>query len=165
MKHLDYARNSYRDEFIDFPPRSYSRASSRTSSCALPQFSHGPNHRSYHFGSRENRFVPRCFGYGPRLPHGDCFPCRPSFPTRRSCTHLEPRHLDGPRFPRRGSCPTGPNGEMKRIIKTSSGRIVKCGIPKIYLTNPITKPSTSSHSISVLDGGQEDKWLMDSGCS
>jgi hypothetical protein len=54
---------------------------------------------------------------------------------------------------------------MKRIIKTSSGHIVKCGIPKIYLTNPITKPSTSSHSISVLDGGQEDKWLMDSGCS
>jgi hypothetical protein len=40
---FDYARNSYRDEFIDFPPRSYSRA--------LPQFSHGPNHRSYGFGS------------------------------------------------------------------------------------------------------------------
>jgi hypothetical protein len=24
-RHLDYARNSYRDEFIDFPPHSYSR--------------------------------------------------------------------------------------------------------------------------------------------
>jgi hypothetical protein len=40
---LDYARNSYRDEFIDFPPR--------TSSCASPHFFHGPNHRSYGFGS------------------------------------------------------------------------------------------------------------------
>jgi hypothetical protein len=58
----EYARDSYRDEFIDFPLRSYShvpprfypRASSRTfsralphtSSSALPQFTHGPNHRS-----------------------------------------------------------------------------------------------------------------------
>jgi hypothetical protein len=40
---FDYARNSYRDEFIDFLTRSYSRASSR--------FFHGPNHRSYGFGS------------------------------------------------------------------------------------------------------------------
>jgi hypothetical protein len=57
--HLDYARNSYRDEFIDFPPQSYSRvpprsyscASPHTSSRALPRVSHGPNHRSYGFGS------------------------------------------------------------------------------------------------------------------
>jgi hypothetical protein len=61
-RHFDYARNSYRDEFIDFPPHSYSRASSRTSSHALPQFSHGPNHHSYGFGSQESRFVPRRFG-------------------------------------------------------------------------------------------------------
>jgi hypothetical protein len=55
---FDYARNSYRDEFIDFshrsyshvPPRFYSRASSRTSSRAFSQFSYGPNHRSYGFG-------------------------------------------------------------------------------------------------------------------
>jgi hypothetical protein len=40
---FDYARNSYRDEFIDFPPRTSSRASSH--------FFHGPNHRSYGFGS------------------------------------------------------------------------------------------------------------------
>jgi hypothetical protein len=41
---VEYARNSYHDEFIDFPPRSYShipprfysRASSRTSSRAFP---------------------------------------------------------------------------------------------------------------------------------
>jgi hypothetical protein len=42
-RHLDYARNSYRNEFIDFPPRTSSRASSH--------FFHGPNHRSYGFGS------------------------------------------------------------------------------------------------------------------
>jgi hypothetical protein len=40
---FDYARNSYRDEFTDFPPRSYSHAPSR--------FFHGPNHRSYGFAS------------------------------------------------------------------------------------------------------------------
>jgi hypothetical protein len=47
---FDYARNSYRGEFSDFPPHSYSRASPRTSSHALPRVSHGPNHRSYGFG-------------------------------------------------------------------------------------------------------------------
>jgi hypothetical protein len=54
---FEYARNSYRDEFFDFPPRSYSRASPRTSSRALSHFSHGPNHHPYGFGSRENNFV------------------------------------------------------------------------------------------------------------
>jgi hypothetical protein len=42
-RRFDYARNSYHDEFIDFPCCSYSRAPSR--------FSHRPNHRSYDFGS------------------------------------------------------------------------------------------------------------------
>jgi hypothetical protein len=66
MRRVEYARNSYHDEFIDFPPRSYSRipprsyshasphtfscALSHTLSCALPQFAHEPNHRSYGFG-------------------------------------------------------------------------------------------------------------------
>jgi regulator of replication initiation timing len=66
MRRVEYARDSYRDEFFDIlpqsysriPPHSYSRALSRTfsralprtSSCALPQFPHGPNHRSYGFG-------------------------------------------------------------------------------------------------------------------
>jgi hypothetical protein len=50
-RRFDYARNSYRDEFSDFSPRSFSRALSHTSSHALPQFTHGPNHRSYGFGS------------------------------------------------------------------------------------------------------------------
>jgi hypothetical protein len=157
---VEYARNSYRDEFIDFPPRSYSRilprtyshasprtfshALPRTSSCALPQFAHGPNHRSYGFGPRENRFVPTCFGYDPRPHRGDRFPRRPDFPTGGAHTHFESRHLDNPRFPRCGSRPTQPNGELERIVKTSSGRMVKCWIPKIYLTHPSTKPSTPS---------------------
>jgi hypothetical protein len=57
-RRVEYARNSYRDEFIDFPPRFYSHvtprfyscASPRTSSRAFSQFSYGPNHRSYGFG-------------------------------------------------------------------------------------------------------------------
>jgi hypothetical protein len=40
---FDYARNSYHDESINFL--------SRTFSCALPHFFHGPNHCSYGFGS------------------------------------------------------------------------------------------------------------------
>jgi hypothetical protein len=64
---VEYARNSYCDEFFDLsshsysrvPPRSYSRDSfrtfsralHRTSSCALPQFTHAPNHCSYGLGS------------------------------------------------------------------------------------------------------------------
>jgi hypothetical protein len=40
---FDYTRNSYRDEFTNFLPHSYSRAPSR--------FFHGPNYRSYGFGS------------------------------------------------------------------------------------------------------------------
>jgi hypothetical protein len=52
-RHIEYARNSYRDKFIDFPPHSYSRippssysrASPHTFSHALTQFAHEPNHR------------------------------------------------------------------------------------------------------------------------
>jgi hypothetical protein len=50
-RHFEYARNSYRDEFFEFLPCSYSRALPHTSFCSLPQFSHGSNHRSYGFGS------------------------------------------------------------------------------------------------------------------
>jgi hypothetical protein len=65
MRRVEYSRDSYCDEFIDFPPRSYShvpprfysRTSPRTFShalphtyfSALPQFTHGPNHHSYDF--------------------------------------------------------------------------------------------------------------------
>jgi hypothetical protein len=50
-------------------------------------------------------------------------------------------------------------------VKTSSGRMVKCWIPKIYLTNPNTEPSTSSCPMLVMDRGLENTWLIDSGCS
>jgi hypothetical protein len=50
-RRFDYARNSYRDEFSDFLPRSFFHALPCTSSHALAHFSHGPNHRSYGFGS------------------------------------------------------------------------------------------------------------------
>jgi hypothetical protein len=162
-RHVKYARDSYHDEFIVFPPRSYShvpprfyshssprtfsRALPRTSSSASPQFAHGPNHRSYDFGPRENCFEPRRFGYGPRPHHCDCFPRRPSFLAGGSFTHFETRHLGGPCFPRHGSRPTWLSGEVQRTVKTSSGRMVKCWIPKIYLTNPSTKPSTLSHPV------------------
>jgi hypothetical protein len=157
---VEYARDSYRDEFIDFMPRSYShvpprfyshasphtfsRALPHTSFSASPQFAHGPNHRSYGFGPRENRLEPRRFGYRPRPRHGDRFPRRLSFPAGASFPHLEPRNLDGPRFLRCGSRPTQPSGEVQRTVKTSSSCMVKYWIPKIYLTNPNTEPSTFS---------------------
>jgi hypothetical protein len=55
--HFDYDRNSYHDELIDFPPRSYSCALPHTYSHTLLQFSHESNHHSFGFGSRENHFV------------------------------------------------------------------------------------------------------------
>jgi hypothetical protein len=115
-----------------------------TSSQALPQFAHGPNHSLYGFGSQENRFEPRRSGYDPHPHRVDRFPRRTVFPIGGSHTHFEPRHLDGPHFPCHGSRPTWPNFEVQRTVKTSSGRMVKCWIPKIYLTNLSTEPSTSS---------------------
>jgi hypothetical protein len=109
---LDYARNLYRDEFIDFLPRSYSYTLSRTSFCALSHLSYGPNHRSYSFGSCENRFVSRHFGYGPRPHRGDRFPCRPGFSPGASHTRSEPRHLDGPHFP--------------VVVHVPLGQVVRC---------------------------------------
>jgi hypothetical protein len=88
--------------------------------------------------------VPRRFGYGPRPHRGDCFSCRPGFPARGAHTHFESRHLNGPRFSHHGSRPTRPNGELERIVKASSGRMVKCWISKIYLTNPSMELSTPS---------------------
>jgi hypothetical protein len=154
-RRVEYARNSYRNEFLDLsphsysrvPPRSYSRASSHTFSHALPQFAHGLNHRSYGFGPRENRFEPRCFGYGLCPHRGDRFPCKPNFLAGGSFPHFESRHLDDPCFPRRGSHPTQPSGEVQRTVKTSSGHMVKYWISKIYLTNPGTESSTFSRPV------------------
>jgi hypothetical protein len=134
-RHFDYARNSYRDEFSDFLPRSFSRALPHTSSRALPQFAHGPNHRSCGFGSRENRFEPRRFGYVPHPHRDDRFSHRPIFLAGGSHTHFELRHLDDPCFSHRGSHPTRSSGKVLKIVKISFGRMTKCWIPKIYLTN------------------------------
>jgi hypothetical protein len=133
-RRVEYTRDSYHDEIIDFLPYSYShvlpcfysRASPRTFSRALPQFAHGPNHRSYGFGPRENRFGPRHFGYGPRPHRGDRFPRRPGFSAGGSFPHYESRLLDGSCFPCHGSRPTRPSDEVQRTVKTSSGRMVKC---------------------------------------
>jgi hypothetical protein len=92
-------------------------------------------------------FEPRHFGCGPRSHCGDRFPRRPDFPAGGSYTHFESRHLDDPRELHRGSCPTRPSGEVQRTMKTSSGRMVKCWIPKIYLTNSSTEPSTFSQPV------------------
>jgi hypothetical protein len=89
--------------------------------------------------------VPRSFGYIPCSHCGDRPPRRYGFSAGGSYTCFEPKHLDGPRFPRRGSCLAGSNGEVQKTVKTSLGCMVKCWIPKIYLTNPNTEPSTSSH--------------------
>jgi hypothetical protein len=136
---MDCARNSYHDEFINFLPHFYSRAPS--------QFSHGPNYRSYGFGSRESGLGPGRFGVDPLCYRGVRPLCRHSFPTRCVYSHFEPRHFDGPCFPRCGSCPIRSNGEVQRIVKKSLGCMDKCWIPKIFLTNPNTEPSTFSHSI------------------
>jgi hypothetical protein len=143
-RHLDYARNSYRNEFTDFLPHCYSRALPRTPSHAVSRFFHGPNHHSYGFGSQENSFVPRRFGYGPHPHHGDHFPRRHGFPVGGSYSLFEPRHLDDPHFPHRGSRPTGSKGELQKSVKTSSCCMVKYWIPTIYLTNTSTEPLTSS---------------------
>jgi hypothetical protein len=50
-RRLDYARNSFRNEFTDFPPHSYSRAPPHTPSRAMSHFFHEPNYRSYGFSS------------------------------------------------------------------------------------------------------------------
>jgi hypothetical protein len=91
--------------------------------------------------------VPRRFGYDPHPHCGNHFLRRPGFSAGGSFTHFEPRHLDAPRFPRRGSRPTRPSGEVQRTVKTFSGHMVKCRIPKIYLTNSSTEPSTFSHPV------------------
>jgi hypothetical protein len=109
--------------------------------------------------------VPRRIANDPCSHCGDCFPCRHDFSTAGSDTRFEPRHLDGPHFLYHGSHPTGSNGEVQKTVKTSSGHMVKCWIPKIYLANPSTKPSTPSHPMYVMDGGLENKWLMDFSCS
>jgi hypothetical protein len=69
--------------------------------------------------------VPRRFVYGPRPHCGDHFPRRPDFSVVGFHTHFEPKYLGGPRFPYSGSHPTRSNGDVQRIVKTSSSHMVK----------------------------------------
>jgi hypothetical protein len=136
---MNYARNSYHDEFIDSPPHFSSRAPSH--------FSHGPNQRSYGFISRGSGHVPRRFSVDPHSHRGDHPPYLHGFPVRGVYSQFEPSCLDGPHFPHRGSHTTHSNGEMQKIVKTYLGRMVKYWTPKSFLSNPSTEPSIFSHSI------------------
>jgi hypothetical protein len=162
-RRVEYARDSYRDEFIDFMPHSYShvlpRSYSRVSSptfyvlcltlLLVPCLSSLIDLTIAHMVLVHERtalsldaLVTTHVLVVVIVSHiGLVFLLEGYSP------HFESRHLDGPRFPRRGSRPTRPSGEVQRTVKTSSGRMVKCWIPKIYLTNPSTEPSTFSHPV------------------
>jgi hypothetical protein len=68
-------------------------------------------------------------------------------PARGVYSHLELSCFDGSRFPHRGSRTTLSNGEVQKTVKTFSDRMVKCWIPKIFITNPSTESSSFSHSM------------------
>jgi hypothetical protein len=70
--------------------------------------------------------VTRRFGYGQRPHHGDHPPCSHGFPARGAHSHFELSCFGGPCFPHHGSRPTRSNGVVQRIVKTSSGYMVKC---------------------------------------
>jgi hypothetical protein len=74
----------------------------------------------------ESGIVPRRFYVNPRFHRGVRPMRRHGFSARGVYSHFEPSCFDGPCFPRCGSCPTRSNGEIQRIVKTSSGRMVKC---------------------------------------
>jgi hypothetical protein len=90
-RQVNYARNSYHDEIIDFPPHISSHTSSR--------YSHGHNHHSYGFLSRESILVPRSFGVDPHSHRGVRPPRRHDFLTRGVYSHLESSRFDSPRSP------------------------------------------------------------------
>jgi hypothetical protein len=102
----------------------------------MSHFSHGPNHRSYGFGSQESGLVPGRFDVSPHFHRGVRPPCRHGFPVRGVYSHIVPSRFDGSCFPRRGSCPTPSNGEFQRIVKTSSGCMVSTGFLKIFSLTP-----------------------------
>jgi hypothetical protein len=89
-------------------------------------FSHGPNHHSYGFGSQEIGFLPGRFGVNPRFHRHVRPPCRHGFSAKGVYSHFEPNRFDGSRFPHHGSRPTRSTGKVQRIVKTSSGLMVKC---------------------------------------
>jgi hypothetical protein len=96
--------------------------------------------------------VPRCFGINPHSHHGVRPQRRYSFSARGAYSHLEPSRFDGPCFLRHGSCLTRSKGEVQKIVKTSSGRMIKYWIPKIFLTNPSIEPLTLLQKNVFSDG-------------
>jgi hypothetical protein len=74
-------------------------------------------------------------------------PCRHGSPARGVYSHFEPSRFDGLRFSRRGSRPIHANCEVHKTVVTYLGRMVKCWIPNIFLTNPSRESLTFSRSI------------------
>jgi hypothetical protein len=139
-RRVNYARNSYHDEFTDFPPQFSSRA--------LSHFSHGPNYRSYGFALQESSLMPGSFGVDPRSHRGVPPPRRHSFPARGVYSKFEPVALTVHAFHNVVHVSLAQMvREVQRIVKTLSGHMVKCLITNIFLTNPNTKSSTFSHSM------------------
>jgi hypothetical protein len=136
---VNYAKNLYHDEFIDFLPHIPSRALSR--------YSHGPSHCLYGFDLQENSFMPRHFSLNPHSHCGSHPPCRHGFSARGAYYHFEMSRFNGPRFSHHGSHPTHSNDEVHRTVMPSLGCMVKCWIPKIFLTNPKTETSIFSNSM------------------
>jgi hypothetical protein len=92
--------------------------------------------------------------------HHDVRPlCRDGFPAGGVYYHFEPSRFDIPHFPHHDSRPTHSNCEVQRIVKTSSGHMVKCWIPKIFLTNPSTEPDLLS--LYVGDGWRLGEQVAD----
>jgi hypothetical protein len=83
--------------------------------------------------------VARSFGVDPRSHRGVHPLHRHGFPARGVYFHFELGRFDGPRFPH--------HGEVQMIVNIFLGPMVKCWIPKIFLTNHSTESSTFSHSM------------------
>jgi hypothetical protein len=89
--------------------------------------------------------VPRRFGYAHVLIMVIGLCVGPVFLLKGLTLTLSPNTWTIHVFPHCGTRPTDSSGEVQSTMKTSSDRMVKCWIPKIYLTNPSTEPSTFSH--------------------
>ena len=130
----EYLRNAHHKD-LDFLPRFASHATPRPNHRSYgygpKENGHAPprpNHRSYGYGPRENSFVSQRFGSDPRSLHrDDRYPRRHRYSSDGFYPRSESRRLD----------------EVQTTVLTSLGRMVRCWIPKVYLTNPSTKPSAS----------------------
>ena len=146
----EYLRNAYHEN-IDFSPHfapcATPRSNHHSDDYRPRENGHAPprtNHHSYGYGLRENDFVSQCFSFDPRsLHHGDQYMCRHRYPSDGFYSHHEPRCFDRPCLPHCGSCSPRSSDDVHVATLTSSCCMVKCWIPKVYLTNPTTKPSIS----------------------